>query len=485
MAGLSPLPRMIFWDALGNPVPEGSKLYTYAAGTTTPKATYTNQGAGTPNDNPLDLDGAQGNNIWFLGAYKVDVKDAEDVSLPGYPIDNVIVYDLVDWSGLTATIAMLNATDTSTVSTAIDYTVISSNRGKTILCNATSAAITVALLSAASATNGYEITIKKTDVTTNLVTIDANVSETIEGRLTFILYDQNDVVTLLCDGSNWRVKSGVIRGNTQLKSDAFTTVIDDIGKTFICSASAAYSVTLLSAVTAGDGFKQTFKKSTDTFNITIDPAGAETIDGQATYILNSPYQFISIISDGTNWLINGGDSISQQSQTGDIFLSMSVAARTGWVILNDGTIGSATSGGTTRANADTRDLFELLWNNVSDANCPVSSGRGASASADFAANKTIAIPRALGRVFGQYGAGSGLTSRDLAYFFGEENHALTLAENGPHTHTVSNGTTGGLEFSPSGVGTTSSAVVTTSSSGSGTAHNTMQPTIFVNAYIKL
>src|SRR5258708_1610023 len=40
----------------------------------------------------------------------------------------------------------------------------------------------------------------------------------------------------------------------------------------------------------------------------------------------------------------------------------------------------------------------LLWNSWADAQAPVSSGRGASAAADFAAHKTITLPDLRGRV---------------------------------------------------------------------------------------
>jgi hypothetical protein len=61
----------------------------------------------------------------------------------------------------------------------------------------------------------------------------------------------------------------------------------------------------------------------------------------------------------------------------------------GWVRSNGKTIGSAISGATERANADVAALFTHLWTNFTDAICPVSGGRGGSAAADFAANKTI------------------------------------------------------------------------------------------------
>jgi len=68
---------------------------------------------------------------------------------------------------------------------------------------------------------------------------------------------------------------------------------------------------------------------------------------------------------------------------------------TGFVRANGRTIGSATSGATERANADTVALFTFLYNQ--DLNLAVSGGRGASAAADFAANKTIALPDWRGR----------------------------------------------------------------------------------------
>jgi hypothetical protein len=67
-------------------------------------------------------------------------------------------------------------------------------------------------------------------------------------------------------------------------------------------------------------------------------------------------------------------------------------------VMADGrTIGDATSGATNRANADTVGLFTLLWNITANAQCPVSGGRGASAAADYAAHKTLALPNHSGR----------------------------------------------------------------------------------------
>lgn len=92
--------------------------------------------------------------------------------------------------------------------------------------------------------------------------------------------------------------------------------------------------------------------------------------------------------------------------TGDVKLTLKTTADTGYVLMNDGTIGSATSGATTRANADTQSLYTLLWTNIVDQWAPVTGGRGASAAADFAANKPMRLPKTLGRALAGYGTGT-------------------------------------------------------------------------------
>lgn len=81
--------------------------------------------------------------------------------------------------------------------------------------------------------------------------------------------------------------------------------------------------------------------------------------------------------------------------TGDLKCRYGTGVLAGFVRCNARTIGSATSGASERANADTQALFEYLWN--TDANLTVSTGRGASSIADWSANKTITLPDWRGR----------------------------------------------------------------------------------------
>ena len=83
---------------------------------------------------------------------------------------------------------------------------------------------------------------------------------------------------------------------------------------------------------------------------------------------------------------------TQLIQTGNMIHRHGVGVLAGYVRLNALTIGSATSGATERANADCQALFNYLW--LVDPNLVVVGGRGASAAADWTANKKLTLPDA-------------------------------------------------------------------------------------------
>src|SRR3990167_5228969 len=269
---------------------------------------------------------------------------------------------------------------------------------------------------------------------------------------------------------------------------------------------ATTSITLAGTAAATLGSGHLFLIHANGFDVTFDPNSSELVNGVATMVV--PNGALALVfCNGTGFvasIIPLGIGV-QTFTTGDVKLSIKTVADLGWVLMDDKTIGNAASGATGRANADTVDLFTLLWNNTADAQCAVSSGRGASAAADYAANKTIALPLALGRTLATYGTGSGLTARVLAKTIGSED-AINVA----HTHT---GTTGGQSAThthnstvgasgagatgaqPDNDGTSSAqtgaasndhthAFTTDSSGASGTGAN-MQPTLFLNTMIKL
>jgi hypothetical protein len=238
----------------------------------------------------------------------------------------------------------------------------------------------------------------------------------------------------------------------------------------------------------------------------------------------------------------GGGSVDPTTiaSTGAIQMRLTSEFLPGWVKLNGQTIGSATSGATQRANADTQALFVYEWTNCPDAHCPVLGGRGASGLADFNANKQITLfdmrgrglaglddmgNSAAGRIFAQNvtsGGGDTVTTPNATG--GEARHTLLLAELAAHNHGVfltdpgHNHTEQGCNVglgqctNPSGAvetgqasnpnaSTTASTTTTnttgvtvndgaghnnaTAINGSGTPFNNMQPFMLVTVYMKL
>ena len=84
---LTPSPIMQFFDANGNPL-VGGKLFTYAAGTTTPQATYTDYTGSTANTNPVIFNSRGEAAVWCGNSrYYMELKDANDTLI--WTADNV------------------------------------------------------------------------------------------------------------------------------------------------------------------------------------------------------------------------------------------------------------------------------------------------------------------------------------------------------------------------------------------------------------
>jgi hypothetical protein len=105
----------------------------------------------------------------------------------------------------------------------------------------------------------------------------------------------------------------------------------------------------------------------------------------------------------------------------------------GWLLLNGDTIGSAASAATHKD-----DAYETFWKayyaDYADSEAPVVGGRGASADADWTANKAITLPDVRSRNLIGAGAGTGLTERVAGTKGGAETHTLTAAQSGLPAH---------------------------------------------------
>lgn len=90
MATLSPTPKMQFFDDAGNFL-VGGKLYTYAAGTSTPLATYTSASGSIANTNPIILDVRGEANVWLGNvSYKFELRDSSNNLI--WTVDNITTF---------------------------------------------------------------------------------------------------------------------------------------------------------------------------------------------------------------------------------------------------------------------------------------------------------------------------------------------------------------------------------------------------------
>lgn len=210
--------------------------------------------------------------------------------------------------------------------------------------------------------------------------------------------------------------------------------------------------------------------------------------------------------------------------TGDIKLTLKTSADSGWLLFDDGTFGSGSSGSSNSNSINNLALFTLLFNNLSDTAAPLLTSGGAgttragqtNAATAWAANCRMSLPKTLGRALAISGSGSGLTARALAATVGEESHTLSLTElptgitstgsatmlspvqliggasptTAPLFAAASSSAPATTVFTAIGNGTAAAFTPTfttsnTSNNTSGGSHNNMQPTVFLNAMIKV
>lgn len=98
------------------------------------------------------------------------------------------------------------------------------------------------------------------------------------------------------------------------KAWAYTAVESDKGKILDCSGT--WTLSLLAATTAGAGYTLAVKNSGSGV-ITIDPSGAELVDGAATLALAAGEMTILVCS-GTGWWTAGGGGVSKDMGYGNV-----------------------------------------------------------------------------------------------------------------------------------------------------------------------
>lgn len=255
------------------------------------------------------------------------------------------------------------------------------------------------------------------------------------------------------------------------KSGAYSVVAGDKGRLIDCTGT--WSLTLLAAATAGDGYTISVRNGGSGV-ITVDPNLSETVDGGATLAINAGESLI-LYCDGTKWLAVGKSS---GVPSGAIVPFAGSSAPAGWLLC----YGQAVS----------RTTYASLFTAISTG---YGVGDGSS---------TFNLPDLRGRVpAGKDDMGGSAASRltsttmspngnTLAATGGAQTHTLSTAELASHTHgagsySVALGLgsgTNGLQPS-GGYDVVGGAVTGTSASaGSGTAHANVQPSLICNYLIK-
>lgn len=230
--------------------------------------------------------------------------------------------------------------------------------------------------------------------------------------------------------------------------------------------------------------------------------------GGNIYVSKTDDNLGNAVTDTTNWKLFAGEPVGIGKDY------WGTTAPSGYVFASGRTIGNASSNATERADADCFDLFSLLWTAYSNTDLPIylSNGslsvRGASALADWTANKAITLIDKRGRVsVGKDNMGGtaanritsaavGIDGTKLGAAGGEQTHTLIIAEMPAHNHkmiqtggTVQNipfNSAGSSLFTPTnGPGVTVDNYGPTASTGGDGAHNNVQPTIVCNYIIKL
>ena len=127
----------------------------------------------------------------------------------------------------------------------------------------------------------------------------------IEGGLRFTETGQRvtEISTSVTDQDSALPTSGAVynfkKPTTTVTTTTYTALITD--SVILVDESEETTVTLMSAATAGDGFKLTIKSISNTANVIIDGNGSDTIDGAATATLTSQYESVTVISNGSDW----------------------------------------------------------------------------------------------------------------------------------------------------------------------------------------
>lgn len=326
MAELLPPIRQRFYDDNGDPL-AGGKLYSYEAGTTTPKATYVDRAGVTTNANPIILDADGYGDVWIgSGYYKFVLTDSSDVEI--WTKDQVaLASEAALASAFWRDVVYITSADSP-------FTVTSAHNGKLISIDTTSGSVSCTLPQISSVVLPYNVGFKKT-LAANTVTITRSGTDTIDGATSKTLETANAACQMIADidkaPDDWSsldlgtiadgavttlkiADSNVTRAKLATGAVARSNYVSATGTyavastddTVVCSG-ASFTATLPTAASLSGKKITIIHNGTSLSQVyTLATTSAQTIGGIASgaYALYTSGEMIEVTSDGTNWIIS-------------------------------------------------------------------------------------------------------------------------------------------------------------------------------------
>jgi hypothetical protein len=197
------------------------------------------------------------------------------------------------------------------------------------------------------------------------------------------------------------------------KTGAYTVVAGDLGTIINCT-SGTFTVSLTAAATLGAGFNCWIWNTSTTAShaVTIDPAGAETIDGLTTLILRCG-EGVQIVCDGTNW--QTGSKKAMRAYAENILDSTGRPVVSG---ANSAVVG---------ANSTASGAQSYIVGNNSTASATQSLALGSAVTAS--ATQSTAIGMNSGATGSQAVTGSGAMALGGSYASGTDSFAAAATNN--------------------------------------------------------
>jgi len=280
-------------DNNGDPL-SGGLLYTYEAGTSTLKTTYSDR-SGTTNTNPVVLNSRGECDLWLdTGYYKFVLKDSAENTI--WTKDNIAIASTESLSSafFRGVISLTSANS--------PYTVPSTANGKLIDLDTSSGAITINMPEQSGLILPFNVAFKlRTGSST--VTINRAGTDTFEGSTTATLsavgQSKQFVANTDTSPDRWSVLDlGVTTSAPQRRSVSANTSVTNTDDEIIVTA--ACTITLLAANSTGAKPVRIINAISGGGTVTVTRSGSDTIWDETSQYLYNQHDSLVFVPDGTS-----------------------------------------------------------------------------------------------------------------------------------------------------------------------------------------